>query len=901
MTFRGSIIFSIGLFFAAALHSNAWAEEVSAELTQLEEGLNSIDRESSPARQRLAIRRVIRDAEKNLAEVNNEPQRWATLEFLFRARKQLVAIDEDSKYRDALLDTCRELNKAPDQFAELRVEADLLLSQVDQAKKRDGSGDRATALRKFVSRYIGTKAGPKALRATMVMALEMGDTRLVNDLRQTIAEHYPSDLEMITFLRDHLGGQVFGVPFVGHFQRSDGKTACYPMDGLGHSSMVIFWSKGDLAALQYIADLAAAQKSGEDRIDGRLEFISVNLDELRDAGESIVRRLGADCPCLHFPGGRENPMYGAYVRVDPLNMRVAPTGQTAMMMRETRAKPETLSGEELEKTLQNIKPSEDFEKQHESFRRTLIRSWSKDDFALHLASLVSGDFLVFAPTGELDPSRPPELRATAKGNEADPLPRNGMSVPEEAMHAIQNCLIAPPRRFHATVPEIRNSYESMRDLCRKTIADHPDAPDLWMVRNRLIIAYLGLWKTDFKLKDFEAAVAESRNAIEADYPKGTDVIPRFCLARQAIRNPETDPGKIIDEFVSSQGGESASGPVYATAILLALDVADQNRYERFREMIISRHTEEPMMWRSSSFLLSRYHDYWMFRVPFTAGWSFGRRMKNEMNKGGVDAAERLLRVELPTTDGKEFRIPEDLKADYTALYIGQPGPWRGNYREDRRPPSPSRNLRQFTSFAVARPDVDLVVALLAEGDVDAVREDLKVRNSDEQIETPILGIAGGMSNPLVHRLGLLNDRGGVALLDKQGRILTTLSGDTLGNIASVLPDTIHQLEEKAVMDLLKKGDEKAAKALIMKITPPYDPQAVDEKGRRLKEPKVALPHLRARTQFYMAVEDWENALADAEAVMQVHLAQAGGMSLRTPELDGSEALRDEIKAKLEKK
>jgi len=39
----------------------------------------------------------------------------------------------------------------------------------------------------------------------------------------------------------------------------------------------------------------------------------------------------------------------------------------------------------------------------------------------------------------------------------------------------------------------------------------------------------------------------------------------------------------------------------------------------------------------------------MFQVPFTAGWSFGRRLNFEMNKGDAEEAERYLKVELLTS------------------------------------------------------------------------------------------------------------------------------------------------------------------------------------------------------------------------------------------------------------
>lgn len=890
LTLRPALVWLLALGLLMPMVAAQEAPEPAA-MAGLEQALVSAGDGASEARRRLAVRRVIRDAEKMLKDSGDAPQRWTVLEFLFRASQQLIALDDDSKHRQALLEICRKLVKAPDEFAGLRLEADLLLSQAEQVKKAASVRERAEALRPFVARYVDTPASAKALRMAMVIALELGDTRLVNDLREIIAEHFASDLEMITFLRDHLGGQVFGVPFVGAFKRSDGKTVCFPMDGLGHSLMVLFWSKEDAGALQYLTDLAAASLKDQNRVDGHLEFISVNLDELPDAGESIIRGMGVDWQVLHFPGGRENPIYDAYVRVDPLNMRVAPTGQTAMMMREARKKPAPPDRGE---TPKKLIPSPDFERYIESFRRTLIRGWSRDAYALNLAALMTGDFLVFDPEGGIDPTRPPELKAAAMGGKVKALPRGADSLPEQTLMAIQSCLIAPPQRYHASVPEIRAGYRKMVERCRKAIADHPHAPDLWMVRNRLIIALMGLWKTDFELAHFEAAVAEATAALDAGYPAGTDVIARFCLARQALRDPAADAGQVIDGLVADQGGENAPGPAFAVAALLALDVADEARFQKYRDAIVKNHTEYPMMWIFSGFLLDRYHDYWLFQVPFTAGWSFDRRLKHEMARGEAEEASRLLEIELPTMDGKVFRIPEDLEAEFTAIFFAQPGPWRGNDREDQRPSSPGRIMRGFPNFAVSRPDVDAMVAMLAEGDAAAIRETIQARRSDKQLESPILQVPGGMSHPLVHRLGLLSENEGAVMVDKQGRILTVISGIPFGSAPQALENTVLRQDEKAVSEALERGEIQAAKERIMALAPPYDPEAVDERGRKLRKPKYSLPHLRARARVYMALKQWDKALADAEVVLKIQLGAAGGMSLRTDELDESEALRDSI-------
>jgi hypothetical protein len=670
------------------------------------------------------------------------------------------------------------------------------------------------------------------------------------------------------------------------------------MDGLGHSTMVIFWSRQDPGALQYIADLAAARKADQERIDGRLEFISMNLDDLPDAGESTIRRLGADWPCLHFPGGRENPMYRAYARQDPLNLPVAPTGQVAMVMRESSPNRSPLTPDELEETLKRIKPAEDLKPQIDYFRRTLIRSWSRDDYAQHLSSLMAGDFLIFDPEGALDPTLPPELKAAARGGKVTPLERGAAASPEETLVAIHDCLIAPPQRYHAGVAEIRAGYRKMHDLCRKALNDHPDAPDLWIVRNRLIISLLGLWKTDFDSERFESAVAEARLAMAAGYPEGTDVIARFCLTRQALRDPDANPGEIIDGFVAGQGGESAPGPVFAVAALLALDVADRARYERFRSAILKDHTEYPSMWLFSSFLLSRYHDYWMFHEPFNAGWTFDRRLRNAMSEGSVEDSRRMLKLELATSDGKVFRIPEDLKAEYTAILLGHPGSPRGNDHEAPRPPSILRILAEFVAYAPQRPDVDLRVAMLGEADDQAVLDNLKARLSNTQWDHPFLQLPGGMGNPVIHRLGMLDDEACAVLVDRQGRILANLTSD-VGYAASVFPETVHLLDEQFVMHALERGDIGVARQRIMSLAPPYDPEAVDEKGRKLPEPKFSLPHLRARSRVYMALEQWEKALADAEMVLQAELGTAAHISLRTRELDEAEAVRDSITEKMQ--
>jgi hypothetical protein len=479
------------------------------------------------------------------------------------------------------------------------------------------------------------------------------------------------------------------------------------------------------------------------------------------------------------------------------------------------------------------------------------------------------------------------------------LPRTAAAIPEETLRAIQDCFIAPPRRYRLPTGEVLASYSKAAELCRKTIAAHPDAPDLWIVRNRLMIALLGLWKTEANLAHLEAAIAEAKAALDAGYPKGCDLVARFCMARAALRDPAANPAVGIDLLVADNGGESASGPVLAVAALLALDVADRGRFDRFRKAILKNHTEYPMMWIFTSFLLERYHRYWLFQEPFTAGWSFGRREDNFMTGGEPEEARRMLKTELRAMDGKPLRIPEDLDSEWTMILFSQPAPW-SKARDDGLPFAPVNNLLAFSEFAASRPAGEVKVLLATfGGDAQQTHEALLGGNtSKKNVDCPVLTVPGGIDNPLVHRLGILSEDEHLnsLLVARDGRIAAVISGlgKQRGREGGTLSNVICREDEMAVSAALERGDVQAAKERILTLAPPFDPDAVDERGRKLKKPVCHTAHLRARARVYMALKDYDKALADAEEVYSRQYGTDSGMSLRTPELDEAEQLRDSI-------
>ena len=673
------------------------------KIAALETELAAAKETGSAARKKLALRRVIREADALLEQGQTAPNRYQVLGILFHGQKDLVGLDNSATNRSALLQTCRQLAAAPNEYADIRLDADLLLSQVELARQGADLQARADALRPLVERYRDTEVEAKVIRIAMVMALEFGDTSLVGHLRQVIAERFAGDLEMINFQREKLAGQVFGAPFLGRFEQSDGTTVRFPMDYLGTTTALYFWSREN-GGMDDLKELAAAWKGVEAEAASRFRFVSFNLDNLPDAGAGVLRELGLDWPALRMPAGRDNPIFQAYVKWDPRIITVSPTGYAAIFMSGGR------SSRGHERNLQSA----------------LARLWAKPRYTSQLRSVFAGEFLIVDPLGEFEPAAPPEWKASGK----DKLVRTAASIPEGELRAIQACFIRPPFRYREPIESVREMYEKADALCRQVSAAYPEADDSWIVRNRRIIALLGLWKLSANRKHFDEAVSEAKAALDQGYPPGTDIVARFCVARQTLRADNANPETVIGDFMQSTGGQHAPGAALAAAALLSLDAGDRRLHEEYRRRLLDQYADDPMMWTATSFLLDRFHRYWMYHPPFVAGWTYGRRQGYFLAVGEPEDAHRTLQAEVTTLDGDSFRIPEDTAGKWTAISFVSSA-------------ASSGFPRGTVEFADARPfhDVQLIAAVL-DDDADAARQALEEKKKPDNF--PTLLVPGGM-------------------------------------------------------------------------------------------------------------------------------------------------------------
>jgi hypothetical protein len=824
------------------------------EIAALETKLESTTKASSSTRKKLELNRVLREGGALIAAHTTTPNRYEVLGILFRAQQALLGLENSATNRAGLLAICRQLASAPNDYAAIRLDADLLLSQVDQAKKGADFQARANALRPLIARYQGTEVETKVVRIAMLMALEFGDVRLVGHLQQVIAERFPGDPEMINFQRDKLGGQVFGAPFIGRFEQADGKVVRFPMDTLGTTTALYFWSKDD-HGMADLEELAVAWKNVPPEDAVRMRFVSMNLDGLPDAGESILRSLGLNWPALKLPGGREHAIYKTYARRDPSIITVSPTGYAALFMSGGRR------SRGYERNLQSM----------------LARVWTKAHYTGQLQSMFTGECLIVNPTGAFDPAAPPEWKAVGSSN-SEPvasLTRTNASVPAEVLASIQACFIKTPLRYHAPLDQVRVGFEKADVLCRQAIAEYADAEDLWIVRNRQIIALLGLWQLNLDQTHLETAVATAKAALAGSYPQGTDIVARFCLAKHELRATNAEPSSVINRMIEETGGE-ASGNVLAAAAVLALDVGDRSLHEQYRRTFLDKHSGNPVFWTATSFLLDRYHRYWLYHPPFVAGWTYARRQGHFLATGQPEDATRTLNVEFTTLDGETVRIPESSAGKWTVISFIQDvkssGVMRGN-----------------SNYIKTRPfdDVYLFVAVLTD-DVEATKAVVAARQNPE--DYPIVLVPGGRQNSIVQELGILQEdtRPNIVILRPDGSVAAALSGMTMSTQhGDVVQNVIEWHDEKAVDAALARNDLDEAKRLAFAYAPVVDPASPDQKPTKT----ISVPHLRSRARVNMAMKQWQAAFDDAEQAYLAVNIKAGWLSMRTAELEMTEELK----------
>ena len=797
------------------------------KIAALQEELGEVSQARSSTRKRRACKAVIREGEAILRASPSAPNRFRVLAIVLETKKKLLGLENSEGNREALFKTCEDLVRAPDDYAEFRLEADLLLSERDLALEDADTEKRAGVLSLIVDRYRSTPAEAKSLMMAARIAPKLQAFDLQKRVLDALGERFAGDMEVIEFRRKHLGLGRMEVLFKGVFMRSDGVTLRFPADLMGRQSLMVFWSQKTPGFEDYLKMI----KEQEGQFPGQFEVFSFNVDELPDAGESTLKSMGFTWTVMRLPGGKKSQTYRSYVVSDPVGVFVNAYGYALLV-------PNLLNAAEQAKLGVRGAPL---------VMSTLNRRLDNARFLSQLQALLIGDVLVTEP----------EARTV----------RTAEMVPIETLHAIKECFTPAPFRYRLSATEALANYERAAKLCGEAAGRHPGAPDLWMVRNRRIIALLGMWNLAGEPRYLEKAVREAQASLAIKLPPGADIVPRFCLAREALRLGDLKSESVIQDLLKKTGGAEAPSLAYAAATILALNANSRDLHERYcAPLLAAPGGGDPALWSMVSFLRDRVYTYRLLKA---------NHIKNEresardymINHGTAPMRDVLPTMTLKTLDGRTLTLPQDTKGKLTLLVFVEPStepdaefPVDLGEGEDKKP---HHHYLQFACDLQDKhlnKDLTTIVASLSE-DAEHLHALMKSRGLTCQAAI----VPGGLANPIVRRLGVLSaDRiPNAFLVRRDGSIAWRASGLPYGDaekFVNLLAAKVHieSCEVETAYEALNRSDFEEAARIFGGPYLPWDP---DRFGWRP-------PRYHGKALAYMAMKDWKAALESVEVAIE---------------------------------
>lgn len=779
-------VFGIRCLGAWVILSGAWVfgswgicSAASAAAPIPETGISALQQElrqgasaSIPSESRRIYKGVIREAQALLTASPDAPNRFAVLGVIFDGQKRLLSIEDREENRAAVFATARELQQAPDAFAELRLGADLLLMEKSMGEQEAKVAERSQALVALLASYRGTPAEWKSLMIGSMIATKLLDYGVVDSIEARMLERFAGDHNAIQYRRAKEAIKPLDVVLSGTYKAaSGGASVSLPLDRWGHQYIAYFWSETTPRIDDYLLEAKELQKAHP----GRFEVISFNVDELPDAGQKKLHGMGLDWVALHLPGGRENPAYRAYARVDPCAVFVNAQGHALL-----EATPKRLGITAVEGMREEVRG-----------QKLSDLTWVLDDarYLAQLRYLFGGDFLVAG------------------------LPASS-SIPTDIIQPIQACFAQVPFRYRLSRDEELANYRNAAALCASALDKHADSKDGWILRNRKIIALIGMWNLSGEATHLDAAVTEAEAVLGMAPPAGADVVARFCRVKAALRRGD-DPEILLTDFIATCGGDDAPPSALAAATTLALEANARSVHQRYRARFLALGEGiDVSLSPVRAFLLDRLHrfrNFWASPGGFHFDDQLSKYGYRQAVSGLLDPPPGNIRVsiEMKKLDGGRLTIPKDMPERALGVIFVEPsGDADVQSRAMGRAKDFAGNCRQHGA--------DAVVALLTD-DIDTAKA-MAQGNHDFQIAM----VPGGLTNPLVRKLGILSaDRlPNLLLLRPDGTLAWMISGldyryvDKGGGpdlpIKYGIVNNIDKLKTDAGFEALERGEYKTA-------------------------------------------------------------------------------------------
>jgi hypothetical protein len=793
----------------ATLNPCAAAEIPEPGITALRQELSEAAGAESGAQARRVCKSVIRQAQALLTASPDAANRFAVLGLIHDGQRRLLSLENTLENRNDLFATAEELRKAPDEFAELRLDADLLLMEKAMSEKKATTAERSKVLEELLANYRGTTAESKGLMIGSMIATKLLDLELVARIKERSYEISAGDLKTIQQWRTDNTSDRFDAVFQGTYQTVDGASVSLPIDRWGRPYLVFFWSGQTPRIDDHLLEAKALQATHP----GALEVLSFNLDELPDAGREKLKKLGLDWTVMQLPGGRKNPSYQAYAAIDPQAFIVNAQGRVLL---ESPASALGIAAAEGREEIPGPRKIADF-------------GWQIDDsrYLAQLRSLFIGDFLVAdAPASS--------------------------SLPAD---------VPPPFRYRLSRDEELAHYRKTADLTAAALKEKPDAPDGWMLRNRRIIALIGLWNLTGDATQLDAAATEAGLVLGMSaLPPGADVVARFCLTKAALRKGEANPEALITDFITKCGGENAPASALAAAATLALEANARSLHETHRKHLLALgDTIDPGLWPVRAFLLDRHHRHRNFyALPGGLKERMGKAGFRLMLSGLDEPLDRNTRVsiELKNLEGTALTLPKDKPNRMLGVIFVEPS------ADAATQTGLMDRAKAFAKAFKNHEEVDVVMAMLT--------DDAKIASGmvPEDKSFQVALVPGGLKNPLVQKLGILSadQMPNLLLIRPDGTLAWAVSGLSYRYASKAegpdfpmilaIKNNLEKLASDVGFESLERGDYEAA----LKQFNAFAPKSPRENWWHADRTHgVALAH--------MGLQGWDAALTNIDTAI----------------------------------
>ena len=567
------IILSIALLFSTPARVDA--KDASSEVPQesiqaFTSTLESMDIKLSSVRKRRAHKEFLRDLDKLLKKHPDAKNRYEVLYLSLKSKIQLLSLDKSDRTRKDLFETCTELSKAPVEFSNLRLDADLLLLERDMAQAKASMEERAKGMAQIIEQYRDSNAELKSLKTAVSMMDQLLLFEDKNHYLKRIRQRFPDHHEAIAYLQKESTTDRLNVVFSGHFDRDDGPMIHFPHDRMGHPYIAVFWSREDFNHKKLLSDI----KNEQQLMPERFEVYSFNLDELPDSGASIIHEIGLDCTVMKLPQGIRNKTFITYATTSPSAIIINEYGRVILKPNQN-----------------NLSHHQDANKKTAPKDFTYPRPVpSQPRFRMQVQSLFNGDFLV-----------QPNQHWFKHLNDTEINQRQN----------ITSLLPQVPFRYRLSQQEAKDNYSNLLSLSSQSSQENVDQQQGSWIKSIKIISLLGMWGHTNLPKYLDAAKIEADSILQNDDSKEAKLVARFCLAKIALREGQLSQKEIIDSFAQQSKKDQDSPTVNATALVLSLIANNVDLYEHHRKLFLESEAKEP--YAVLSFVRNRRHQHYLFQ------------------------------------------------------------------------------------------------------------------------------------------------------------------------------------------------------------------------------------------------------------------------------------------------